>query len=93
LCASQNEFRKATRNVTQALLSAVYISLLSIVGENLATRLRRGLFESLIKQDMAFFDARQTGEIVGRLTNDVQGAFNKFIYCLKKRRRSERKEP
>lgn len=58
---------------TQAILSTVYISLLAVVGENMAARMRHRLFESLVHQDMAFFDARQTGEIVGRLTNDVQG--------------------
>jgi ABC-type multidrug transport system fused ATPase/permease subunit len=43
-----------------------------VVGEGLATELRRRLFASMLNQDVAFFDSHMTGEIVSRLTADVQ---------------------
>ena len=43
-----------------------YISVLSVVGERLATKLRSALFRSLLQQDMAFFDEHKTGELISR---------------------------
>ncbi|GMT24067.1 hypothetical protein PFISCL1PPCAC_15364, partial [Pristionchus fissidentatus] len=37
-----------------------------------ARRVRRDLFTSLVKQDIAFFDVTKTGEMVSRLTSDCQ---------------------
>ena len=45
--------------------------LLSSAGERLALRLRCAAFESLLKQEPAFFDASASGELVSRLTADV----------------------
>jgi ATP-binding cassette, subfamily B (MDR/TAP), member 8 len=50
----------------QGVLTSVYISLLSAMAENVAARMRHNLFQSLIVQDIAFFDANKTGEIVNR---------------------------
>ena len=50
----------------QGVLTFSYISLLGAVGERLASRLRKQLFESIITQDIAFFDTHKTGEIVNR---------------------------
>ena len=52
--------------ITQGVLTFVYISLLSSFGERLAARLRNGLFTSLVKQDVQFFDAHKTGELISR---------------------------
>ena len=50
----------------QGLLTFVYISLLSTVGENVAARMRIKLFDSLLCQDVQFFDTHKTGELVDR---------------------------
>ena len=50
----------------QGLLTFLYISLLGTVGERTAARMRSTLFESIINQDIAFFDSHKTGEIVNR---------------------------
>ena len=34
--------------------------------------MRHNLFLSILRQDVAFFDAHRSGEIVSRLTSDVQ---------------------
>jgi ATP-binding cassette subfamily B (MDR/TAP) protein 8 len=61
-----------------SLFTFSYIGLLSIVGERCAVRLRTELFQSLIHQDIAFFDVHKTGELVNRLSGDVQDFKSSF---------------
>ncbi|KAJ8272983.1 hypothetical protein GJAV_G00095830 [Gymnothorax javanicus] len=56
----------------QGLLTSGYIVLLSRVGERVAANMRKSLFLSLLRQDVAFFDAHKTGQLVNRLTTDIQ---------------------
>lgn len=42
------------------------ISLLSKVGENVATRMRYNLFSSILQQELEFFDKTRTGDILQR---------------------------
>ncbi|XP_026876115.2 mitochondrial potassium channel ATP-binding subunit isoform X1 [Electrophorus electricus] len=56
----------------QGLLTCGYIILLSRVGERVAANMRKTLFMSLMRQDVAFFDANKTGQLVNRLTADIQ---------------------
>jgi len=44
----------------------MYIYLLSCIGEKVATQLKQELFQSIMKQDIAFFDRQKTGELVNR---------------------------
>lgn len=64
--------------IGQAAFTFFYIHLLSQVGERVATQMRRDLFESIMNQDMAFFDRERTGELVNRLTVDVQDFKSSF---------------
>jgi ATP-binding cassette, subfamily B (MDR/TAP), member 8 len=45
----------------------------------MACEIRRDLFEKILIQDIEFFDANRTGELVNRLTSDVQD----FKSCFK----------
>ncbi|XP_015594186.1 ATP-binding cassette sub-family B member 8, mitochondrial isoform X4 [Cephus cinctus] len=65
-----------------AVFSFVYIYTLSGVGERIAMRLRQNLFKSIIMQDIAFFDKNRTGEIVNRLTSDIQDFKSAFKMCI-----------
>ncbi|KAM9164566.1 mitochondrial potassium channel ATP-binding subunit isoform 2-T2 [Pangshura tecta] len=56
----------------QGLLTFSYIVLLARVGERVAGSMRKTLFTSLLRQDVAFFDANRTGQLVNRLTTDIQ---------------------
>ncbi|XP_027430386.2 mitochondrial potassium channel ATP-binding subunit isoform X3 [Zalophus californianus] len=56
----------------QGLLTFGYLVLLSRIGERMAVDMRRALFSNLLQQDIAFFDAKKTGQLVSRLTTDVQ---------------------
>jgi ATP-binding cassette subfamily B (MDR/TAP) protein 8 len=62
----------------QGLFTFCYITLLSIMGENLAVRLKRRLFNAYLQQDIAFFDSHKTGELMDRLTSDVQDFKSSF---------------
>lgn len=68
--------------LVQGVLTFVYISVLSVLGERLATHLRTRLFQSLITQDIAFFDSHRTGELVARLSADVQEFKSAFKQCV-----------
>ena len=50
----------------QSVFTFLYITLLSHMGERLAVRLRTALFQSLVEQDIAFFDSHKSGELVSR---------------------------
>lgn len=50
----------------KAASTFVYITVLSVSGERLAVRMRQALFDSLLQQDISFFDNHKTGELVGR---------------------------
>lgn len=74
-------FLKESRNLStyllilyglQGLLTFGYLVLLSRIGERMALDMRRALFSNLLRQDIAFFDAKKTGQLVSRLTTDVQ---------------------
>ncbi|XP_063694689.1 mitochondrial potassium channel ATP-binding subunit-like [Bolinopsis microptera] len=55
-----------------ALGTALYITVLSGIGERFACRIRLALFRSLVFRDMSFYDTHKVGELINRLTGDVQ---------------------
>ncbi|XP_043365765.1 mitochondrial potassium channel ATP-binding subunit isoform X3 [Dermochelys coriacea] len=72
----------------QGLLTFSYIVLLARVGERVAGSMRKALFASLLRQDMAFFDANQTGQLVNRLTTDIQEFKSSFKLVISQGLRS-----
>ena len=57
-------------------------SIFAIVGERLVARLRLALYRSILSQDISFFDANKSGELVSRLTSDttlLQGVIAQFL--------------
>ncbi|KAF7663883.1 hypothetical protein LDENG_00198350 [Lucifuga dentata] len=72
----------------QGLLTCGYIILLSRVGERMAADMRKTLFASLLKQDVAFFDANKTGQLVNRLTADIQEFKSSFKLVISQGLRS-----
>ncbi|MBF6590647.1 MAG: ABC transporter ATP-binding protein, partial [Ktedonobacterales bacterium] len=68
--------------VAQALIGAVQSYLITAIGERLSFDVRTQLFGHLQRLPIAFFDARRTGELMSRVTNDVtvlQGALTNNI--------------
>ncbi|XP_058490076.1 mitochondrial potassium channel ATP-binding subunit [Solea solea] len=72
----------------QGLLTTGYIILLSQVGERVAADMRKALFASLLRQDVAFFDANKTGQLVNRLTADIQEFKSSFKLVISQGLRS-----
>ncbi|XP_026781818.3 mitochondrial potassium channel ATP-binding subunit isoform X1 [Pangasianodon hypophthalmus] len=72
----------------QGLLTTGYIILLSRVGESVAAEMRKSLFASLLRQDVAFFDANKTGHLVNRLTADIQEFKSSFKLVISQGLRS-----
>ena len=56
----------------QGMFTTLTITSLSALGENMAVDLRTRLFQSIVNQDIEFFDKRRTGEILNVLTADIQ---------------------
>lgn len=52
------------------------------MGERVAVNLRQDLFKSIIMQDIEFFDKTRSGEIVSRLTSDIQDFKSSFKTCI-----------
>mmetsp|Transcript_26160 Transcript_26160/g.40122 ORF Transcript_26160/g.40122 Transcript_26160/m.40122 type:complete len:696 (-) Transcript_26160:1635-3722(-) len=46
-------------------------SLMGVAGERVVARLRNTLFQSILKQEIAFFDEYKTGDLVSRLGSDT----------------------
>lgn len=62
--------------------------MLSCVGERVAMNLRQDLFKSIIMQDIEFFDKHRSGEIVSRLTTDIQDFKSSFKIIISQGLRS-----
>ena len=74
--------------IAQSAFTFIYIHTLSCVGERIASQLRQDLFTSILQQDVSFFDSHRTGELVNRLTTDVQDFKSSFKLCLSQGLRS-----
>jgi ATP-binding cassette, subfamily B, multidrug efflux pump len=54
------------------VLRFAYTYLLQTVGQNALANLRQKLFDHLMRQDMRFFNTTPVGQIVSRLSNDIE---------------------
>lgn len=57
--------------VSSSLFASIRGSLFNLSGERVVARFRIRLFDSVIRQDIEFFDANQSGELQSRLSNDT----------------------
>lgn len=55
----------------QALTSSLRYMFFTRSGERVVARLRKDLYASILKQEVAFFDERKTGELTSRLASDT----------------------
>jgi ATP-binding cassette subfamily B (MDR/TAP) protein 8 len=67
---------------SQGILTFVDIALVSKFGELIAKSIRLELFQSLLNQDLYFFDERMNGEVINRITQDVQEFKHTFKLCI-----------
>ncbi|KAJ1940622.1 hypothetical protein EC988_006982, partial [Linderina pennispora] len=67
---------------TNGLLTFAHTTLVTVLGERLGLRLHALAMETLLAQDLAFFDRTQSGELVARLTSDIgefQSTFKRLV--------------
>ena len=68
--------------IAQSIFTFSYIYTLGIMGENMASNLKKDLFDKIIKQDIAFYDRARSGELIDRLTSDIQEFKSSFKSCI-----------
>jgi len=68
--------------VAQGVVSYLRIYLFAIVSEKGISDVRRALYEKLISLPMAYFEHTRVGELVSRLTADVEKLYNAFSITL-----------
>ncbi len=56
--------------IFQAVTSSVRYYLFTLSGERIVLRLRQRLYETILKQDVSFFDFNRTGDLMSRLASD-----------------------
>lgn len=54
----------------QAIFGSLRYFLFTIAGERMVLRLRSRLYETILRQEVAFFDFQRTGELMSRLSSD-----------------------
>eukprot|EP01112_Ceratiomyxa_fruticulosa_P020924 TRINITY_DN7260_c0_g1_i1.p1 TRINITY_DN7260_c0_g1~~TRINITY_DN7260_c0_g1_i1.p1 ORF type:complete len:706 (+),score=118.14 TRINITY_DN7260_c0_g1_i1:78-2195(+) len=74
--------RAAAFMLGQAAVQFLSLAILSVVAERMATRLKAKLFHSIMKQDISFFDLNSTGDLINRLTSDVQLVRTAFKHSI-----------
>lgn len=55
----------------QGLFTTVCSYIFTVAGERVVAHLRRGLYSTILRQEIAFFDEQRTGELLSRLTADT----------------------
>lgn len=58
--------------VIGAFFTFVRGTLFTVAGERVVARMRRDLFASIMRQEVAFFDQSRTGDLTNRLSSDTQ---------------------
>lgn len=57
--------------VVGSIANAVRVDMTNMIGERITNRLRQDTYAAILQQDLAFFDASRTGELVNRLSADT----------------------
>lgn len=68
--------------VVQGFFSYSRVMLFAYVSEKGTADLRKGLYEKLVSLPIVFFEKSRVGELVSRLTSDVERLYNAFSYTL-----------
>jgi ATP-binding cassette subfamily B protein len=55
----------------QAAAGSMRYVLFTVAGERIVSRLREDVYRAILRQEIAFFDARTTGELTSRLASDT----------------------
>jgi ABC-type multidrug transport system fused ATPase/permease subunit len=67
--------------VVGAVTSFARVALLRLAGERLVARLRRQTFSALLAKDIAYFDARRSGDMLSKISADTVVLSKAFFEC------------
>lgn len=68
--------------VFQGVVSYFRVMMFAHVSEHSTADIRKALYHKLITLPMVFFEKSRVGELVSRLTNDVEKLYNTFYFIL-----------
>ena len=68
--------------VVQGFVSYARVMLFAYVSEKGTADLRKALYDKLVSLPIVFFEKSRVGELVSRLTSDVERLYNAFSYTL-----------
>ncbi len=68
--------------VVQGVISYARVRLFAVVSERGTADVRRALYERLIALPIVFFEKNRVGELVSRLTNDIERLYNLLYFVL-----------
>ncbi|GAB9474805.1 Atp-binding cassette sub-family b member 10, partial [Globisporangium polare] len=57
--------------VVGSIANVLRVDVTNMIGERITNRLRQDTYESIVKQDLGFFDSSRTGELINRLSADT----------------------
>ena len=66
----------------QGILTFAYITLVSVLGERVAVRLKMDVFRNLLRQDVGFFDSTRSSDLSEVLSTDVADFKHSFKLLL-----------
>lgn len=68
--------------IFQGVVSYLRVILFAQVSERTTADIRKALYQKLISLPVVFFEKSRVGELVSRLTNDVEKLYNTFYFIL-----------
>ncbi|MBK6931228.1 MAG: ATP-binding cassette domain-containing protein [Saprospirales bacterium] len=68
--------------IVQGIFSYLRVMMFAIVSEKGTADVRKALYQRLISLPIVFFEKSRVGELVSRLTNDVEKLYNTFYFIL-----------
>lgn len=68
--------------IVQGVISYLRVMMFAVVSENGTADVRKALYQRLIAMPIVFFEKSRVGELVSRLTNDVEKLYNTFYFVL-----------
>ena len=68
--------------VVQGIISYMRVMMFAVVSEKGTADVRKALYQKLIALPIVFFEKSRVGELVSRLTNDVEKLYNTFYFVL-----------
>ena len=66
----------------QGVISYLRVMMFAVVSEKGTADVRKALYQRLIALPIVFFEKSRVGELVSRLTNDVEKLYNTFYFVL-----------